>query len=133
MHVRVKLSSVWASLQRIRILLVEMPRLLSDIIAETVKSQYDMELVGELANRAGLLAAVDRMGVDVVVVRVNDSELPFEFESLLATHSFIRVLGVAEDGRRSFLYELRPQMTLLGEVSPLELVEAIRAAVPRQS
>jgi hypothetical protein len=38
---------------------------------------------------------------------------------------------VMEAGRRTVLYELRPHRTELGELSPQELVAAVRAAAGR--
>jgi hypothetical protein len=38
------------------------------------------------------------------------------------------VLAVTPDGRRAFLYELRPELIALGEASPDVLLQAIRAA-----
>jgi hypothetical protein len=40
----------------------------------------------------------------------------------------IAVLGLTADARQAFLYRLRPQRISLGEVSPANLVAAIRAA-----
>ncbi len=100
--------------------------MLCDIIRNVVADQPDMLVVGELPHRAGLLDGVERSQASVVVLGLSDSELPVECTALLATRPQTRVLGVAADGRRAFLYELRPHRTPLGEVSPAGLVEAIR-------
>jgi DNA-binding NarL/FixJ family response regulator len=115
-------------LERTRILLVEMPRMLCDIITDVVASQSDMIVVGELPGRAGLLAAADRTRADVIVFGLGDADLPDDCAPLFEAHPHIRLLGVAADGRRAFLYELRPQRTPLGEVSPQALLDAIRLA-----
>jgi DNA-binding NarL/FixJ family response regulator len=113
-------------LERTRILLVEMPRMLCDIITDVVASQPDMVVVGELPERADLLPAVNRTRADVVVLGLPDSDLPNECGPLFDAHPRSRLLGVAADGRRAFLYELRPQRIPLGEVSPQGLLDAIR-------
>jgi len=115
-------------LERTRILLVEMPRMLCDIITDVVGSQPDMVVVGELPERADLIPAVDRTQADVVVLGLRDSELPDDCTPLFDAHPRSRLLGVAADGRRAFLYEMRPQRTPLGEVSPQGLLDAIRLA-----
>jgi DNA-binding NarL/FixJ family response regulator len=102
--------------------------MLSDIITDIVTSQADMEIVGSVADARALAATVAEVDADVVVVGLPDAELPAQYASLLGARPQTRLLGVSGDGRRAFLYELRPHRTALGEVSPQALVEAIRAA-----
>jgi hypothetical protein len=103
-----------------------MPRMLCDIIADALVRQPDMEMVGMLASREALPTTVEETGADVVVIGLKDSELPEECGRLFYTHPWTRVLGVGSDGRRGFLYELRPTKAPLGELSPQGLVDAIR-------
>src|SRR2546422_828600 len=105
--------------------------MLSDIITDIVTSQADMEMVGTLADPAAIAATVAETNADVVVLGLPDEELPSEYAGLLSTRPQTRLLGVSGDGRRAFLYELRPYRTPLGEVSPQGLVQAIRAETPR--
>ena len=90
--------------------------MLGEIIENVVSAQPDMEVVGNLDGRTSLTEAAANLGVDVVIVE------------LVTSHPQIKVLAVAGDGRGAFLYELRPQTSSLGEVSPQGLVDAIRAA-----
>ncbi len=83
--------------------------MLCDILAAVLSAEPDMEVVGV-----------------VVVLALEDSELPEDCGRLLHAHPRMRVLGVASDGRRGFLYELRPLKAPLGELSPQGLVETIR-------
>ena len=103
-----------------------------DIITDVVTTQPDMEVVGQLPDRLVLLSTTDQTRADVVVLGLKDSALPTDCEQLFTAHPQIRVLGIAADGRRAFLYELRPQQVSLGEVSPQGLIDAIRAAVGAQ-
>ena len=100
--------------------------MLCDIIKEVVTSEPDLQIVGQLAARVDLAGAVDQTRADVVVVGLRDHELPSDCLALFDSHPRTRLLGIAADGRRAFLYELRPQRTPLGEVSPAGLIEAIR-------
>ena len=102
--------------------------MLCDIIKEVVTSEPDLQIVGQLAARVDLAGAVDQTRADVVVVGLRDHELPGDCLALFHSHPRTRLLGIAADGRRAFLYELRPQRTPLGEVSPAGLIEAIRGA-----
>lgn len=107
--------------------------MLGDIITQTVSHEPDMQLVGEPTERTDLLSAARVTQADVVVVGISDRELPAECEALFTSSPGIRVLGITGDGRRAFLWELRPQRTPLGEVSPQGLVQAIRTAVQARS
>jgi len=100
--------------------------MLGGIVTDIVTSQSDMEVVGDLPDRSGLQATVGDAAVDVVVLGLLDTDLPSDCIALFSAHPSIRMLGVVGDGRRAFLYELRPQRFPLGEVSPNGLVDAIR-------
>lgn len=103
--------------------------MLGDIVANVVSEQPDMEVVGQLEGRAALTEAATDLSADVVVVGLEAAELRTVCEELVISHPHIKVLAVAGDGRGAFLYELRPQTSPLGEVSPQGLVDAIRTAV----
>jgi hypothetical protein len=45
----------------------------------------------------------------------------------------MKVLAIEEHQGRAFLYELRPEQIEIGEASPAEVVDTIRAAVQRAS
>lgn len=105
-----------------------MPQMLRDIISGTLSSEADMDVVGELHGGVDLLTAASQMQAEVVVVGLADSELPGDCLRLFDLQRHIHVLGVSGDGRRAFLYDLRPQRTPLGELSPQELVDVVRAA-----
>ncbi len=102
--------------------------MLGEIVTDVVSAQPDMEVVGTLERRASLAEAAADLSADVVIVGLEAAELPVMCEELIISHPQIKVLAVAGDGRGAFLYELRPQTSPLGEVSPQGLVDAIRAA-----
>jgi len=103
-----------------------MPRMLCDILADVLSAESDMEVVGVLSSRSKLRATVAETRADVVVLALGDSRLPEDCGRLLHAHPRIRVLGVTSDGRRGFLFGLRPLKVSLGELSPQRLVNAIR-------
>jgi DNA-binding NarL/FixJ family response regulator len=104
--------------------------MLCDIIADVVTREPDMKVVGRLPSREGLRSTVAKTGADLVVLGLDDSGLPEDCRQLFHSQPRIRVLGVATDGRRGVLYELRPVEASLGELSPERLVEAIRTGDP---
>jgi DNA-binding NarL/FixJ family response regulator len=111
-----------------RVLLVEMPQMLRDIVKDIVGGEGDMEVVGELADQERVLAtALDRR-TDFLIVGLESGEMPEVFEDLVSLDPGVEVLAVARDGRQSFLYKLQPHLTELGELSPDLLLDTIRSA-----
>jgi DNA-binding NarL/FixJ family response regulator len=111
-----------------RVLLVEMPQMLRDIVKDIVGGEGDMEVVGELADQERVLAtALDRR-TDFLIVGLESGEMPEVFEDLVSLDPGVEVLAVARDGRQSFLYKNQPHLTELGELSPDLLLDTIRSA-----
>jgi hypothetical protein len=106
--------------RRITVVLASMPRLLHDLVKETVEAQPDLELVGEIDE-----PVLDDCP-DFLVVGVETEELPEAYRELLFACPRMEVVAVTEEARLGFLYELRPQATPLGEISPTVLLEALR-------
>jgi DNA-binding NarL/FixJ family response regulator len=120
---------VESALQRIRILLAEMPPLLRDVFRQVITDQPDMEVVGELTGAVGLLMAAGQNHADVVILGLRDPELPGIGTHLLSEYPHLKILGVTVDGRQAFLHELLPHRLPLGEASPAGLLDAIRTAI----
>jgi len=97
------------------------PRL-RDIIADAVADEPDLELACTELRSGDDLRRID---ADVVIAGTpepSDAGLP---SRLLSIAPRISVLMVAVSGRTAAIYELRPRR-LLGEVTPLGLIAAIR-------
>jgi DNA-binding NarL/FixJ family response regulator len=118
-------------LQRIRIVVIGLPQILRDVITDIVADQPDMEVVGDLREDE-TPAMVEDLAGSFVAMRVGPSgELPDIGTSLLERRARgLRILGLSSEGRTGFLYELRPNLVAIGEVSPDRLLSVIRAAVP---
>src|SRR5439155_241883 len=108
---------------RTRILLVEMPRMLCDIVADVLSAEPDMEVVGVLSSRGKLRATVAETRADVVVLALGDSRLPKDCERLLRAHPRLRVLGVTSEGRRGFLFGLRSLKRSRGALASEHVVQ----------
>jgi DNA-binding NarL/FixJ family response regulator len=113
---------------RIRVLLANLPRMLAGVLEE-VLDQADLEVVGVVTDHVEILLATGRTATDVVVLGIEEAELPGPARRLLDEYPHVKVLAISPDGRRAFLYELRPHIIPLGEASPDRLLGAIRAAV----
>lgn len=112
-------------MERTRILLADMPRMLFDIVAEVLHGQPDMEVVE--AEPGSVLELAGRARADVVIMGADDPTIASE---LLAAHPRVKLLAVTGADGECWLYELRPQRISLGEVSPTSLVDEIRRRAP---
>lgn len=112
----------------IRIVLVDMPRLLRDLIEHALSGQPDMVVVAAEPAVEALGRVARTSAADFVIVGLEQGRLPESAQDLLDERARQKVLGVeAEDGE-AVLYELRPRRTPIGPASPATLATAIRAA-----
>lgn len=114
-------------MNRIRVLMITMPRLQADIVRTALAAEPAVELVGEASARAAA-DAVAATGAQVAILGDGEA-LPAAAIDLLDAHPRLKVLGVTGSGREAVLYECRPVMTRLGEASPRVLLDAIIRAV----
>jgi hypothetical protein len=115
-------------LEPIRILFMEMPRVLGEIVEALLAREDDMRPVGSVRVPAELLPEVDRTRAELVIWFLPDHELPQLCSELLDAYPRVKVLALEQDGRRGFIYRLLPQQLPLGEIWPERLSEAIRNA-----
>jgi chemotaxis response regulator CheB len=111
----------------IRILLVAMPQLMSDIVELGLNAQPDIEVVGVLDSVSSLAGVASVTRPDFVVLEV-EGALPEECGAVFAQRPQLRVLGLEQEAAEAAMYELRPQRRSLGAASPSELAVAIRTA-----
>ena len=104
-----------------------MPRVLLDMIEGIVQQHPDIVFMGQLGAQESRRC---HGPLDLVILGLDDSNLPVEGERLLKDHPDARAIGISADGRNGFIYELRPHRTAIGEVSPQILIEAIRGIRP---
>ena len=117
----------------IRIVFAELPRILRDILRQSLLTEPDLALVGEAADLEELQRIVERGEVDVVVLGLSDSDLPASHYKLFDVGTRMRILAIADHGRLASLYELRPHRVRLGEGSPKDLLQVIRDQVRMSS
>jgi chemotaxis response regulator CheB len=113
-------------LKRVRILVAEVPRLLRDIIEDSIQSQPDMEIVPR-DDMSDLEITVKQCQADVVIIGDPPVAWGARPGPLLLANPDLKVVVITEDGRRAQLLELRRRAIV--EMSPRGLVEAIRAAM----
>lgn len=108
----------------IRLLVVGLSTLAHDLIAAVAAD--GIELVQSPSG--DLVHALHTEDIDFVLVSLERTELPNNVRRYLADQAHVRVIGVRETDGRAFLYQLRPEIRELGEVAPVDLVDAIRRA-----
>jgi DNA-binding NarL/FixJ family response regulator len=110
-------------LERIRIVLIDMPPLLRDIVRDAIDREPDLDVVAERA-AAGLRETVEREEPDFVIVGTDTASETVR--AVVGERCSLRALELRSDGKESILYELRPHRVSLGELSPATLVQTIR-------
>ena len=104
--------------------------MLREILEQAILSDPDMEVISEPVMAA---PTEDQLRPpDVVVAGISDAEPAASARELLARWPHSHLLIITARGHRVFRYEPRPRGVDLGEMSPAQLVDAIRAAVRRE-
>jgi hypothetical protein len=106
----------------IRIRLVAMPRLVRELIEVALRAQPDMVVVAD-----------EGCAPDFVVCGTPSERAPSAGRSLLAERARVRVLEVDPDAGSASLFELEEHEHPIGEVSPAQIVDTIRAAAQRHA
>ena len=112
-------------MERIRIVVIDMPRMLRDIVKYTVSTDDQVELVREYTERTDLAAAVARDRPHFVIVG-SEAFGSEQVAAALARSPTLSVLALTADGRSLHLHELTPTRLEFGEISPGRLLEVIR-------
>ena len=105
--------------------------MLQDIVTRILETAPDMRVLSQSMSDDELVTAAAESNIDVTILGCEEGELPELGCRLLNARPGIKILGLASDGRRSYVYELRPRSVPLGEVSPQGLLEAVRDVAGR--
>jgi chemotaxis response regulator CheB len=110
-----------------RIVLIGISPLLHEIIRDGLSEAPDLDPVAEHNATVDVGEAVARHRPDFVILG-SEADAEESIRTLLAANRGVRALELQSDGRESVLYELRPHLASLGEISTDKLVRTIRAA-----
>jgi chemotaxis response regulator CheB len=113
-------------LERTRIVLVDMPPLLREIVRDTLAREPDLDVVAEHESDVDVRSAVGETDVDFLIVGAEATTARMGVASVVGAQRGIRAIEVQSDGKESVLYELRPHRVSLGEMSPETLLRTIR-------
>lgn len=107
----------------IRLLIATSP-ILRDIVRAVSATRPGVEVVGDVAPDTDLVAAAKAYAADAVIVGEADTGAP-AWERLLQSDPRLRVVSLAEGGRAGCLHVLVAHHTVLKDVSPEQLLDAI--------
>jgi chemotaxis response regulator CheB len=108
----------------VRVVLVDMPLLLREVIGRIVASEPRLDLVAEVGELARLGPVIEEWEPAFVIggdERFSDADAT----AVLRRCPAARVLTVTSDGASSFLFELTPTRRAMGEISSKGLIEVI--------
>ena len=107
--------------QPIRVVVANRPRLMRELVLETISEQPDIEIVAEIQNEDEIIGIVDGTQPDVLIVALDDSDQrPLFCDHLLRRHPEMKVLALAPERNRSILF----WVSLDVHESPVEASEA---------
>jgi DNA-binding NarL/FixJ family response regulator len=117
-----------------RILLDGMSEMLRTIITDILSTDPQCEIMADMVEQNHLRSQLRETPADVVILAVPDVEATSSrCAELLAHHPATRIIAITSDGKRALLYDLRPQVTPIDELSPATLLSAIRQSPARAS
>jgi chemotaxis response regulator CheB len=89
----------------IRVLIANSPRLIRELMIETISDQPDIDIVGEVTNESELARAVDRTQPDFIIVALEKhNRLPAACHSILQDHPNLKVIAISPDRNSSMFY-----------------------------
>jgi hypothetical protein len=115
----------------VRVLLLELPQLLRGILEHAVQRRRDCELLTDRTRAFPALPGFDQ-APDIVILGLTAAQDATLVPALFARWPQASVMTVLEAGDDAALYELRPRRQAMGQMSPDEIVEALRDEVQRR-
>jgi DNA-binding NarL/FixJ family response regulator len=113
-------------LEQASVLLVDMPRIVREMIEGAVRSEADLVLVGSVADAAALQEATRRARPRLVVLGAHGSELPSACIELLRELPQLVVVSVDTELGRAYVHATDRPVAAVDEVDPATLARLIR-------
>jgi DNA-binding NarL/FixJ family response regulator len=110
-----------------RIVLDGMPRMLQTMVKDVLSADDQCVIVAETSEERDLFDQLAITPADVIILSISDTVTGSErFAKLLAHHPQTRIIAIASGGTCAFLYDLRPHVTQIAELSPAALLTAVK-------
>jgi hypothetical protein len=110
----------------VRVLMVALPPVLSEIVSGFSRTSPDVELVGHVAADGDLTEAVMRTDAQLLLCADEPDRAVERWAELLALRPPVAVVNLLDSGRRAELFGLREERGELADVSAAGLLESIR-------
>lgn len=91
-------------MNKTRVLVANQPRLMRELVLETICDQPDIEVVGETQDESQIPAMVERTHPDFLIVALRGDVRPHICDELLHRHPEMRILALAPDRNSSIFY-----------------------------
>jgi hypothetical protein len=111
-------------IRQIRVLLMNMPQLLLDMIRALIVSFEDIRVISGAVIQSDIFAAAATAKADVVII-ADKNALTEDCMRVLYRLPKLKILMISQDGRRGLLHELRPRLATIEEISVESLIRAI--------
>jgi len=119
-------SSKAVLLEQASVLLVDMPRLVREMIEGAVRSEADLVLVGSVADAAALREATRRARPRLVVLGARGPARPDGCGELLRELPRLIVVGIDPARGHAYVHSADRPVTTVNEVDPAALARLIR-------
>ncbi len=92
-------------MRKIRVLVANQPRLMRDLVVNTISEQSDIEIVGVLEDEPSIDGTVERLRPDVLIVTLDRTEdRPHICDVLLERFPQMRILALAAERNSTMFY-----------------------------
>lgn len=121
------------AVNKTRVLVANQPRLIRELVLETICDQPDIEIVGELHDEKQIADMVEQTHPDFLIVALSGNQRPPICDVLLHRHPEMRILALAPDRNGSVFYwaslDIHAQAV---EASQEGVLNALRGGAMRQ-
>jgi hypothetical protein len=115
------------ALQKVRVLLVGMSNMLSEIVTATLAQAPDIVVAGDVAYDEDLGLQIRATAAGAIIVQTTHPGTAATFIRLLHNFPALKVVAINASGSVGFLHQLRPYSLRFAEVSADMLLAALRA------
>jgi hypothetical protein len=114
-------------LEPVRVLLVGMSNMLSDILTGVLVRAPDIVVAGNVGEDEDVAAEIRSAGVDALILQSSQPGESESFASLLRNFPSLKVLAIDATGRSGFVHQLRPYSVRIAQLSADAVLSVLRA------
>ena len=92
-------------MRKVRVLVANRPRLMRELVLETISEHEDIEVVGEVQDDSKIAETVDKLHPDFLIIALDRPERrPSICDFLLEHHPHMKILAIASETNSSIFY-----------------------------